>query len=59
MPKSGLLRLEDRTGNREFVGPVDQFGIERKRYKRIGNTSFLTSRFCRALTHKKGFDCAP
>lgn len=37
MPKSGLLRLEDRTGNREFVGPVDQFGIERKRYKRIGN----------------------
>jgi hypothetical protein len=22
-------------------------------------TSFLTSRFCRALTHKKGFDRAP
>jgi len=59
MPKSGLLRLENRTGNHELVGPVDQFGIERNRYKRIGNTSFLPSQFCRALAHKNGFDRAP
>jgi len=59
MPKSGLLRVEDRTGSCEFVGPVDQLGIDRKPYKRIRNTSFLPSRFCRALVHKKWFDHAP
>ncbi|MFZ0177684.1 MAG: hypothetical protein WCA54_06010 [Pseudolabrys sp.] len=58
MPKSGLFRVEDRTGSREFVGPVDQLGIDRKSYKRIRNTSFLPSQFCRALTHKKRFDRA-
>ncbi|MGB2598362.1 MAG: hypothetical protein WBC87_26000, partial [Pseudolabrys sp.] len=59
IPKSELLRIEDRTGSRKFVEPVDQLGIERKRYKRIRNTSFLPSRSRRALAHKKGFDRAP